>query len=102
MRVYRFRHFGTRQQEGSLTHPWSPLRKTCCSYNRDMSDDTTTGGPRGASGSDTGAGSGSRGRVALVTGGASGIGLACAEGLLADGLQVAITDLAGSQGQHLA
>ena len=36
-------------------------------------------------------------RVALVTGGASGIGLACAARLLADGLQVAVTDLPSDQ-----
>jgi len=34
-------------------------------------------------------------RVALVTGGASGIGLACARRLQADGLQVAIADVPG-------
>lgn len=36
-------------------------------------------------------------RVALVTGGASGIGLACAGRLIADGLQVAVVDLPGDQ-----
>lgn len=41
-------------------------------------------------------------RVALVTGGASGIGLACAERLNDDGLTLALTDLANSPGQRVA
>lgn len=41
-------------------------------------------------------------RAALVTGGASGIGLACARRLIADGLRVAITDLPTSRGAEVA
>src|SRR5680860_433056 len=41
-------------------------------------------------------------RVALVTGGASGIGLACAVRLSEDGLEVAITDLEASAGERVA
>ncbi|MBX3144491.1 MAG: 3-hydroxybutyrate dehydrogenase [Trueperaceae bacterium] len=41
-------------------------------------------------------------RVALVTGGASGIGLACAKRLANDGLSVAIVDLPTSRGQEVA
>lgn len=40
--------------------------------------------------------------MALVTGGASGIGLACAERLAADGLEVAIVDLPASRGAEVA
>lgn len=41
-------------------------------------------------------------RVALVTGGASGIGLACAKRLANDGLSVAIVDLPTSRGEEVA
>lgn len=41
-------------------------------------------------------------RVALVTGGASGIGRACAQRLIADGLEVVIADLPGSAGGEVA
>ncbi len=40
--------------------------------------------------------------MALVTGGASGIGLACAKRLAADGLEVAIVDLPASRGAEVA
>ena len=43
-----------------------------------------------------------RPRTALVTGGASGIGLACARRLLGDGLSVAIVDLPTSEGSARA
>jgi NAD(P)-dependent dehydrogenase (short-subunit alcohol dehydrogenase family) len=42
------------------------------------------------------------GKVALVTGGASGIGAGCAERLAADGASVVITDLQTDKGQDLA
>ncbi|MCW5819848.1 MAG: SDR family NAD(P)-dependent oxidoreductase, partial [Trueperaceae bacterium] len=41
-------------------------------------------------------------RVALVTGGASGIGAACAERLLADGLSVVIADRNAAAAEELA
>lgn len=47
---------------------------------------------------EAGGGAGEK-RVALVTGGASGIGRACAERLVADGLKVVITDLPDSGGE---
>ncbi len=42
------------------------------------------------------------GRVAVVTGGASGIGLACAQGLAAEGARVAIWDLAENPAADLS
>ncbi|HEX7021799.1 MAG TPA: SDR family NAD(P)-dependent oxidoreductase, partial [Trueperaceae bacterium] len=46
--------------------------------------------------------SGSEQRVALITGGASGIGLACARALMTDGIQVAIVDLDPERGRAVA
>lgn len=43
-----------------------------------------------------------RSQVALATGGASGLGLATAESLLAAGGKVVIVDLAGSAGEEVA
>jgi len=43
-----------------------------------------------------------QGRVAIVTGGASGIGLAAAERLLADGAAVVIADVDGAAGKRVA
>jgi len=43
-----------------------------------------------------------KGRVAIVTGGASGIGLAAAERLLADGAAVVIADIDGAAGERAA
>jgi NAD(P)-dependent dehydrogenase (short-subunit alcohol dehydrogenase family) len=43
-----------------------------------------------------------RGRVAIVTGGASGIGFAAAERLLAEGATVVIADIDGSAGERAA
>ncbi len=42
------------------------------------------------------------GKVALVTGGASGIGAACAERLAGEGASVVITDLQHALGEALA
>ena len=42
------------------------------------------------------------GKVALVTGGASGIGAACAETLAREGAAVVITDLDAARGEALA
>ena len=56
--------------------------------------DNTATAATSASATDEAAGTA---RVALVTGGASGIGLACAERLSADGLRVAIADMAGDE-----
>jgi len=42
------------------------------------------------------------GKVALVTGGAAGIGAACAEALAGEGAKVVVTDLDGARGEALA
>jgi NAD(P)-dependent dehydrogenase (short-subunit alcohol dehydrogenase family) len=42
------------------------------------------------------------GKVALVTGGAAGIGAACAEALAREGAKVVVTDLDGARGEALA
>ena len=42
------------------------------------------------------------GKVALVTGGASGIGAACAETLAREGAKVVLTDLDDAGGEALA
>ena len=43
-----------------------------------------------------------QGKVAIVTGGASGIGAACAETLAREGAKVVLTDLDGARGEALA